>query len=338
MLINKQMTPDHIAEKYSEGLFPKSGDWYYPYRWITREDFINEFSGGDEQARMLLDQWDKQLSSDDIGINNDIDYSQEADILMENAYYYKQSKYYRDVIDNLMEEPIDIDNSIPVNVISETLIPYLVSKIWENPDNDKLRVQLNLAHINSYLYGETKFGERWSKSDMLNFFEEKKENDPDFDIINELENMNVLYRDTRNFFRETVSSARELFDNNQYYKLKDYFDVFENDYFENMNTISDLIDFYENYSYVSINSEYEEKYKEYLNYYELSDEDETDMTTIIDMYSDSIFGDLGSDFEHLFELMIDSSRGMPDESFISDFLSKLAQRIPDNISPYLLWL
>ena len=331
LILNKQMTSDYIAQKYSEGLFPKSGDWYYPYRWITREDFIDEFDGGKQQAEMLLSQWDKQLDNN----NDDINYSEEADIFIKNSFYYNKNKYYHDVIDSLMDAPIDIDNSIPVDAIDETLIPYLAMKIVEHPDNDKLRLQLNLAHISSYMYGDTQFGREWKKNELLDFFDNKKSNNPDYDVVNELQNIIDVYRDTKSFFFDNLESTRNIFGEESYNKLKDFYvgsflDIYDN----NANNLHDLLDYYENNQNLEFDDDNNIEYQEQINFYELADEEQTmEMTEIIDNYADSIFGSFGFDFEHIFELMIEYTKGMPNDSYLGRLMSEFAQRIPDNISP-----
>ena len=40
LTLNKQLDPGWISHKQSQGLYPQSGDWYYPDRWVVKEDFI----------------------------------------------------------------------------------------------------------------------------------------------------------------------------------------------------------------------------------------------------------------------------------------------------------
>ena len=57
--IKKQLDPAWIAYKRGQGLFPKSGDWYYPDRWINADDFIEEWEsvGYGDWAEQFVDNY-----------------------------------------------------------------------------------------------------------------------------------------------------------------------------------------------------------------------------------------------------------------------------------------
>ena len=63
MVIKKQLQEGWIAEKREQGLFPKSGNWYYPDRWVTKDDFIEYHSQergqeGKEYAEKYVQSWE----------------------------------------------------------------------------------------------------------------------------------------------------------------------------------------------------------------------------------------------------------------------------------------
>ena len=152
MPIQKQLAPEWVQQKHSEGLYPKSGNWYYPYRWISREDFIKE-SDNPEQAEQMIDRMDSYISGkgEDLGQTN-------------NTHFNNLVKDFNSRIYNIEDL-----QSIDYDTLSNSIIPYATKKLWENTSDSTMSDNLGLLHIMQVFHEDSpyQYGMAWNEDEMM---------------------------------------------------------------------------------------------------------------------------------------------------------------------------
>ena len=134
--ILKQLAPDWIQQKQNEGLYPKSGNWYYPYRWVTKEDFINE-SNNPEQAEQMIDAMDSYMSGS-------VDLSGIRD-----SEEYKNNEHFANILEDFNIEILYIDDLMNVSYseLSNLLIPTASKMLWTDANNEVMKNNFGILNI-----------------------------------------------------------------------------------------------------------------------------------------------------------------------------------------------
>ena len=143
--LQKQLAPEWIQKKAAQGLFPRSGNWYYPYRWVSKEDL--EKNWGKENASKLMSYWDNMMHPD---------YQPESKEVHQESDSYRNNADFREAVDYGDEYVLNWSTlqGISQGELVHDLVPYFNDLSENNPNSEIVSLNSSLVDFYQILHEE----------------------------------------------------------------------------------------------------------------------------------------------------------------------------------------